>query len=90
MAQAKTLTKQELKRLLDVTRGGSRYVEKDITMLLTTPCYYTMLLLTHWCGLRVGEVVALRISDVVDERGAARAETVTCSAHRRIHTPQPT
>ena len=80
MAQAKTLTKQELKRLLDVTRGGSRYVEKDITMLL----------LTYWCGLRVGEVVALRISDVVDERGAARAETVTCSAHRRIHTPQPT
>ena len=34
MAQAKTLTKQELKRLLDVTRGGSRYVEKGITMLL--------------------------------------------------------
>ena len=55
-------------------------MEKDITMLL----------LTHWCGLRVGEVVALRISDVVDERGAARAETVTCLAHRRIHTPQPT
>ena len=80
MAQAKTLTKQELKRLLDVTRGGSRYVERDITLLL----------LTHWCGLRVGEVVALMISDVVDERGAARAETVTCSAHRRIHTPQPT
>ncbi len=46
MAQAKTLTKQELKRLLDVARGGSRYAERDVTMLL----------LTHWCGLRVGEV----------------------------------
>ena len=36
MAQAKTLIKQELNRLLDVTRGGSRYVERDITMLLLT------------------------------------------------------
>ena len=66
MAQAKTLTKQELKRLLDVTRGGSRYVERDVTMLL----------LTHWCGLRVGEVATLRIADVVDESGAVKSETV--------------
>ena len=70
MAQAKTLIKQELNRLLDVTRGGSRYVERDITMLL----------LTHWCGLRVGEVAALRISDVVDERGAVKAEIVLAAA----------
>ena len=64
MAQAKTLTKQELKRLLDVTRGGSRYAER----------YITMLLLTHWCGLRVGEVAALRIADVVDEQNTVKAE----------------
>ena len=66
MAQAKTLTKQELKRLLEVTRGGSRYAERDITMLL----------LTHWCGLRVGEVAALRIADVVDEQNTVKAEIV--------------
>ena len=70
MAQAKTLTKQELKRLLDVTRGGSRYVERDVTMLL----------LTHWCGLRVGEVAALRIGDVVDESGAVKSEIVLAAA----------
>ena len=70
MAQAKTLTKQELKRLLDVTRGGSRYAERDVTMLL----------LTHWCGLRVGEVAALRIADVVDESGAVKSEIVLAAA----------
>ena len=36
----------------------------------------TMLLLTHWCGLRVGEVAALEIADVVDESGAVKSETV--------------
>ena len=70
MAQAKTLTKQELKRLLHVTRGGSRYAERDVTMLL----------LTHWCGLRVGEVAALRIADVVDESGAVKSEIVLAAA----------
>jgi len=84
MAQAKTLTKQELKRLLDVTRGGSRYVERDVTMLL----------LTHWCGLRVGEVAALRIGDVVDESGAVKSEIVLAAAMtkskraRRIFVPK--
>ena len=70
MAQAKTLTEQELKRLLDVTRGGSRYAERDVTMLL----------LTHWCGLRVGEVAALKIADVVDESGAVKSEIVLAAA----------
>ena len=44
MAQAKTLTKTELKRVVDVTNSCSRYAERDVTMLL----------LTHLCGLRVG------------------------------------
>ena len=57
MAQTKTLTKAELKRLFDVTRNCSRYVERDLTMLQ----------LTHYCGARVGEVAELRIEDVVDE-----------------------
>ena len=84
MAQAKTLTKQELKRLLDVTRGGSRYAER----------YFTMLLLTHWCGLRVGEVAALRIADVVDENYKVRTEIVLAAAitkskrSRRIFVPR--
>ena len=70
MAQAKTLAEQELKRLLDVTRGGGRYAERDVTMLL----------LTHWCGLRVGEVAALKIADVVDESDAVKSEIVLAAA----------
>ena len=49
MAQAKTLNKSELKQLLDVTNSCSRYPLRDSTMLL----------FTHLCGLRVGEVAAL-------------------------------
>jgi integrase/recombinase XerD len=66
MAQAKTLTKAELKRLFDVTRSCSRYAERDLTMLQ----------LTHYCGMRVGEVAALRLADVVDENYRVRAEIV--------------
>ena len=66
IVQEKTLTKVELKRLFDVTRSYSRYAERDLTILQ----------LTHYCGMRVGEVAALRITDVVDERGKVRAEIV--------------
>ena len=66
MAQAKTLTKAELKRLFDVTRSCSRYAERDLTMLQ----------LIHYCGICVGEVAALRITDAVDEKWKVRAEIV--------------
>ena len=66
LAQAKTLTKVELKRLFDVTRSCSRYAERDLTMLQ----------LTHYCGMRVGEVAALRIADVVNEQGTVLDEIV--------------
>ena len=55
MAQAKTLNKTEIKQLLDVTNSCSRYPLRDSTMLL----------FTHLCGLRVGEVAALRFDDVL-------------------------
>ena len=58
MAQAKTLSKAELKQLLDVTNSCSRYPLRDSTMLL----------FTHLCGLRVGEVAALRFDDVLYAR----------------------
>lgn len=45
MAQARTLRKSELKQLIDVTAGCSRYPQRDVTMLL----------FSHLCGLRVGE-----------------------------------
>ena len=64
MAQAKTLNKTELKQLLDVTNSCSRYAARDVTMLL----------LTHLCGLRIGEVANLRIADVIDTDGTIRTE----------------
>ncbi len=64
MGQAKTLTKTELKRLIDVTKACSRYAQRDVAMLL----------LTHWCGMRVGEVAALRVSDVIDANDTVRTE----------------
>ncbi len=70
MAQAKTLTKAELKRLFDVTRSCSRYAERDLTMLQ----------LTHYYGMRVGEVAALRIADVVDANYKVRTEIVLAAS----------
>ncbi len=61
--QAKTLTGQELRRVLDhiATRP---HALRNRTMLLTT----------HYAGLRVGEVAYLRYGDVVDTSGRVRDE----------------
>jgi integrase/recombinase XerD len=84
MAQAKTLTKAEIKQLLQVTAAASRYPLRDITMLQ----------LTHLCGMRVGEVAGLRVGDVVDEAGAVLTELVLDAARtkskraRRVFLPK--
>ena len=84
MAQAKTLTKAELKKLFDVTRTCSKYAERDVTMLQ----------LTHYCGMRVGEVAALQFADVVDEQGTVLdeivldAERTKSKRARRIFLPK--
>ena len=64
MAQVKTLTKTELKRVVSITNSCSHYAARDVTMLL----------LTHLCGLRIGEVANLRIADVRDSDGMIRTE----------------
>jgi integrase/recombinase XerD len=73
MAQAKTLTKSEFKRVVDVTKSCSRYPQRDVTMLL----------LTHWCGMRVGEVAALRLNDVIDTNGDVRSEIALTAAQTK-------
>ena len=84
MAQAKTLTKAELKKLFDVTRACSKYAERDVTMLQ----------LTHYCGMRVGEVAALQFVDVVDGQGTVLdeilldAERTKSKRARRIFLPK--
>ncbi len=61
--QAKTLTAQELRRVLDYI-ATRPHAARNRTMLLTT----------HYAGLRVGEVAKLRYADVVDAAGAIRDE----------------
>ena len=73
MAQAKTINKTELKQLLDVTNSCSRYPLRDSTMLL----------FTHLCGLRVGEVAALRFDDVLDANDTVRDEMTLDAARTK-------
>jgi len=73
MAQAKTLSKAELKQLLDVTSSCSRYSQRDATMLL----------FTHLCGLRVGEVAALRFDDILDANCNVRDEMTLDAARTK-------
>ena len=55
MAKAKTLNKAELKRVLNYNDAHERYSDRNRAMIL----------LTHLCGMRIGEVVNLKVSDVL-------------------------
>jgi integrase/recombinase XerD len=63
VAQAKTLTDKELKQVLTYV-SLNRHAARNRAMLL----------ITHWAGMRVGEVAALRIGDVVTADGAIKSE----------------
>ena len=63
MAQAKTLTSAEIERLL--THINTRkYAARNRSMML----------LTHWAGLRIGEVACLRWCDVTNSDGQVKDE----------------
>jgi integrase/recombinase XerD len=59
--QAKTITPQDLRRLLDFVAANKHSVRNR-----------TMLLATHLAGMRVGEVASLRYGDVVNDTGEVR------------------
>ena len=63
MAQAKTLTEKELKKVLNFI-SCHKHAARNRAMLLVT----------HWSGMRVGSVAALKIGDVLAEDGTIRAE----------------
>ncbi len=63
--QAKTLTPQELRRVLDYIATRSHAVRNR-----------AMLLMTHYAGMRVGEVANLRYADVIDAAGSVRDEVI--------------
>jgi len=55
MAQAKTLSEKELKIVLAVA-AQSRHPTRDRAMIL----------MSYWSGMRVGEIAALRIGDILN------------------------
>lgn len=59
--QAKTITPQDLRKLLDFVSAHKHGVRNR-----------TMLLATHLAGMRVGEVASLRYGDVVNDEGEVR------------------
>ena len=63
MAQAKTLTKEEIARVLDYI-DTRKYAARNRAMML----------LTHLAGLRIGEVACLRWSDVMNVDGTVKDE----------------
>jgi integrase/recombinase XerD len=63
MSQAKTLTPPELRRVLDFV-SSRKHAARNRAMLL----------MTHYAGMRVGEVAALRVEDVLDKDGNVRNE----------------
>jgi len=68
--QAKTLNTIELRKVLDYV-ATRKHSARNRAMLLTT----------HYAGLRVGEVAALRYSDVVGADGEIRSE-IHLAAHQ--------
>ena len=63
MAQAKTLTETELETLLSYIENNRHSARNRIVVLMG-----------HWAGMRIGEIAALRMSDVVNDEGKVRAE----------------
>ena len=72
VAQAATLSNQQLQRVLDYVRTR-RHGKRDRAIIL----------LTHYAMMRVGEVAALRYCDVVDMNGEIRTETTLSKAQTK-------
>lgn len=63
MAQARTLSDKELNLLL-LYINTRKHAARDRAMVL----------MTHWAGMRIGEVAAVRIKDVLAADGTIKAE----------------
>ena len=59
MKQAKVLSDKELKKVIDYIDAFDRHSERNRAIIL----------LTHYCGMRVSEVASLLVSDVVNDKG---------------------
>lgn len=78
MKQARVLTEAELKRVLTIV-GETRHGARNRMALM----------LSHLAGLRVGEIAALTVRDVIDGEGKVReqirlAAAITKGGHARV------
>jgi integrase/recombinase XerD len=64
MAKAKTLNKAELKRMPNYIDAHERYRERSRAMIL----------FTYLCGMRIRELVKLKVSDVIDYINKVKTE----------------
>ena len=63
MAQAKTLTPSELDQVLRYV-STKKYAQRDRALILTS----------FWSGMRVGEIAALTMGDVINDDGSIKSE----------------
>lgn len=63
MAQAKTLTPAEFEQVLRFI-DTRKFVLRDRTLFL----------ISHWSGMRVGEIASLKIRDILNSDGSVKAE----------------
>jgi integrase/recombinase XerD len=78
LKQARVLTDQEFKRLLAVVTQGKHSARNRIALMLS-----------HLAGLRVGEIAALVVRDVLDSDGKVREQIrlsaeITKGGHARV------
>ncbi|WP_439552518.1 tyrosine-type recombinase/integrase [Falsiroseomonas sp.] len=77
MSQARTLSPRELRKALDHVATRAHATRNRISLLLT-----------HWAGMRVGEVAALRWSDVIAQDGSVKPEIRLSAAQTKGHQPR--
>ena len=66
MKQAKVLTDTDLKKVVAYIEAFDRHAERNKAIIL----------LTHYCGLRVSEVASLLVSDVINDKGDVNDELI--------------
>jgi integrase/recombinase XerD len=72
MAQAKTLTQAELDQVLRYV-ARTRYKVRNRALVLTS----------FWSGMRVGEIAALRVCDVMNDDGTIKSEVRLSAAQTK-------
>ncbi len=77
MSQARTLNPKELRKALDHVASRPHAARNRIALLLT-----------HWAGMRVGEVAALRWSDVVAQDAQMKPEIRLSASQTKGQQPR--